>query len=235
MSDYTTTKSDVRAMFDSIAPKYDTINSTLSFGVDRIWRKQLLAMAKGQRFHNAVDIATGTGAFLPALAKISAKVTGVDLSPKMLEVAKRLVRDEKLTSVSLMEGDALALPISSSSADLVTVAFGVRNFEVLEHGLAEICRILQPGGSLLILEFGQPKNILLRWFYQQYSTLVIPLIGGLVSQNNAAYRYLNRTSLSFPYGEDFIKRAEQVGLSCKASQAFFTGIAWGYHFTRSSP
>lgn len=231
---YATVKSDVRAMFNSIAGRYDLINSTLSFGIDRIWRRQLLGMVRGQKFGHALDVATGTGAFLPALSGIAASVRGVDLSPEMLRGAERLIKERKLRNVKVCEEDALALSDSSGSIDLITVAFGVRNFESLNAGLREMQRVLRPGGQLLVLEFGRPKNFIMRILYKAYSEYLVPFVGGLISGDREAYRYLNRTSMSFPYGEEFVRIAEAEGFECLEVRPLFTGIAWGYQFTRRS-
>jgi demethylmenaquinone methyltransferase/2-methoxy-6-polyprenyl-1,4-benzoquinol methylase len=229
---YATVKADVRTMFNSIAGRYDLINSALSFGIDKIWRKQLLSMVKGQRFGTALDVATGTGAFLPALSKIAESVRGVDLSPEMLRGATKLIAEQGLRNVKVCEEDALSLSDSSGAIDLITVAFGVRNFESLSAGLREMLRVLKPGGQLLVLEFGRPENFLMRALYKVYSENLVPFVGGLISGDKEAYRYLNRTSMSFPCGHDFVKIAEAEGFECLEVRPLFTGIAWGYQFKR---
>lgn len=229
---YATAKADVRAMFNSIADRYDLINSALSFGIDKLWRKQLLKMVKGQKFAAALDVATGTGAFIPALAKISSSVTGVDLAPGMLKKAEKMIAKLSLRNVRVREDDALKLQDGDNSFDLITVAFGVRNFEDLSSGLREMKRVLQPGGQLLVLEFGRPINPLMAFLYRWYSEHIVPFVGGIISGDRAAYSYLNRTSMRFPCGHDFVKIVEAEGLDCLEVRPLFTGIAWGYHFIR---
>ena len=195
---YATVKTDVRAMFNSIAERYDLLNSILSLGVDKIWRKQLLAMVKGQSFESALDIATGTGAFLPALSKLATIVKGVDISPGMLAKASLMIKSRGLDNVSVVEGDALSLPLGDQSVDLITVAFGVRNFENLEAGLSEMRRVLKADGTILVLEFGQPRGVIMRALYRFYSHVIVPAVGGLISGDRAAYKYLNKDLHALP-------------------------------------
>ncbi|MCL4160322.1 UNVERIFIED_CONTAM: hypothetical protein GTU68_067102, partial [Idotea baltica] len=177
-------------MFDSIAKKYDLGNSVLSFGTHFIWRKQLLSMLPKAIDKKVVDICTGTGDLLPILSKRfsggnSENVIGLDFSANMLSVCR-----EKHSEFKVIQGDALNLPFEDNSFDVASVSFGVRNYADLEIGLSEIYRILKPGASVLILEFGQPKVPVFSSFYKLYSKYIMPIIGGFITGNRDAYEYL---------------------------------------------
>jgi len=129
---------------------------------------------------------------------------------------------------ALLQGDGLSLPFASQSFDLITVAFGVRNFERLDQGLAEFKRVLKPGGRLLVLEFGQPSNAVFGALFGFYSRFLMPLIGGILTGNRAAYAYLPRTAAHFPCGESFVQILEEAKFSDVHYQALTYGIAYAY-------
>lgn len=216
----------VRSMFDSIASRYDLINSLLSLGMHRIWERRLVDALPEDSAGVCLDLCTGTGALAPRLSLRYRSVTGVDIAPKMLEVARR--RWSSLVNVVWEEGDAQALPHKDDSFDCVTVAYGVRNWPHRAQGLREVARVLRPGGRVAILEFGQPKNALWRWLFNLYSRHVIPFVGGMISGNRFAYEYLPRTSAVFPCGESFQKELIEVGLCPRAARCLIGGVAYIY-------
>ena len=164
-------KEQVEQMFDNIAPTYDRLNHVLSFNIDRIWRRRVMRIVRNEQPKVVMDIATGTGDLAIAMAKRieQARILGVDLSEEMLRVAELKISKLGLTErISLTKGDAENLDmVAAESVDVVTVAFGVRNFENLEKGLSELYRTLKPGGKLVVLEFSIPRNRLVRWVYAQ--------------------------------------------------------------------
>jgi demethylmenaquinone methyltransferase/2-methoxy-6-polyprenyl-1,4-benzoquinol methylase len=183
---------DIRRMFGAIAWRYDTLNRVLSLGTDRAWRRRtcdLLGVAPGEL---AADLCCGTGDLALELASRGARVVGVDFSPQML----RLAAGKGLTR--LAEADALRLPFPDARFDVVTVAFGVRNLADLRAGLAEIRRILRPGGRAGILEFARPKGHIFPHVYRGYLRLILPAVGAAVSRRRAAYRYLATSIQAFP-------------------------------------
>lgn len=188
--------SRIARMFDRIAPTYDLLNRLLSAGIDQGWRRRavrLLGAGPGER---VLDACTGTGDLAVALNEAGAgDVVGFDFAPEMI----RRAREKAGEHVRFQVADALDLPFEDGAFDAATVAFGVRNFEDLPRGLAELGRVLKPGGRLLVLEFSRPENPLVRSVYETYATLVLPLIGNLVSGGaDNAYAYLPRSVRSFP-------------------------------------
>ena len=226
-----TKKEEVREMFDNIAPKYDLLNHTLSMNIDRIWRRRVVRIVRRSCPHRILDVATGTGDLAIEMARRirDVHVLGVDLSEKMLDGArcKGAARglDER---VVLDVGDAEHLRVSDASVDVVTVAFGVRNFGDLEAGLREMARTIKPGGKVVILEFSRPRNRLFRVLYEFYTYKILPRIGGMVSKDKRAYEYLPASVGEFPAPAEFMSMMERAGFrGCRArSQSF--GIAQIY-------
>ena len=206
-------KEQVTSMFDAIANNYDSLNRVISLGIDKSWRRKLVAMVQKHKGQDIVDIATGTGDLALALSTIpSAKITGVDIAVEMLEIGKQKVKQQKRSDqIKMIVGDAENIPLESESADTVTVAFGVRNFGSLEKGLSEILRILKPGGHVFVLETSVPKNFFLRFGYKIYSSLFLPLIGRLFSSDKNAYSYLSDSAAAFPHGEVFNNKLKNIG------------------------
>jgi len=208
-------KSEVQAMFDSIASNYDFLNHFLSFGIDIIWRKRLIRELKKSNPTSVVDIATGTADLaLMAVKKGIPRVTGIDLSEKMIEVGNEKILKKSLQEkIKLITGDAEALPFSNNSFDAAMVAFGVRNFENLGKGLQDISRVLKPGGSLFILEFSRPERFPIKQLYHFYSFNILPLIGRVVSRDSRAYTYLPESINEFPFGNLMKGIMEENGFS----------------------
>lgn len=227
----TSKKSQVRTMFDRIAPRYDLLNHTLSFNIDRLWRRRVVRILRHRNPERILDLATGTGDLAIDLVRgiPGVRVTAVDLSEGMLDVARRKVAARGLGDrIELVQGDAERLVLPDAAVDAATVAFGVRNFGDLEAGLGELARTIRPGGTVAILEFSRPRNPLFRALYEFYTGRILPRIGGAVSRDRKAYEYLPASVGEFPAPEAFMGLMEQTGFrNCRArSQSF--GIAQIY-------
>lgn len=217
---------EVQAMFDAIAPRYDLLNSLLSGGMHKVWERRLVHSLPDWPEATCLDLCTGTGALVPALAKRFRRVVGVDISAQMLDRARQ--RFAKLRNAEWYEGDAQNLSFGSSEFDVVTVAYGVRNWPDRERGLREIARVLRPGGRVGILEFGQPQNPVWGAAFRMYSRYIIPCIGGAISGHRAAYEYLPKTSATFPCGDEFNTVLARTGLTARVTSSLFGGVAYIY-------
>ena len=200
-------KENIRQMFDGIAPSYDRLNHMMSLGVDRLWRRKAVKELVDGSCQRILDVACGTGDSTIELAKRAGSgstVIGVDISAAMMEplirkAAKAGVHDR----IHLKVADGSALPYQDGVFNAVTCSFGIRNFEDKSKGLREFLRVLRPGGKLVILELSVPKNRKLKRLYNLYFMHIMPWIGGLVSGNKEAYRYLPASVQAFPAPEDF--------------------------------
>ena len=214
-SDIETKKEQVRTMFNRIAFRYDFLNRLLSFGVDVGWRKKTVRLVQKDEPSAILDLATGTGDLAIVLARRmpQAAVTGADLSPGMLEIGRLKIARKRLANVvGMVEADAEALPFADGAFDAVTVGFGVRNFGDIPAGLAEMCRVLRPGGRVYVLEFAMPEGRVFGALYHFYFRRMLPFIGGLFSGEHKAYRYLQRSVEDFPYGSRFVELMRNAGL-----------------------
>ncbi len=202
-------------IFDDIAPTYDFLNHFLSLGIDVLWRKNFLKNLPNKKELVAYDLATGTGDVALALVrdpKIK-NVTGIDLSVGMLEYGKIKVKKQKLENKIFMEeGDGVLIPKDDCSADVITVAFGIRNFPDPQTSLINMVRVLRNGGRAMIMEFSLPKNFIIRFFYLLYFRHILPAIGNAFSKNKDAYTYLNESVEDFPYGSDFTDMMVKAGM-----------------------
>lgn len=194
---------EVRRLFDRIAPVYDAMNRVMTAGLDQSWRR-LAVEAVVQPGHRVLDACCGTGDLAIAAEREGGIVTGLDFSPRMLERARR-----KSDTVEWVEGDLLALPFEDGSFDAATVGFGVRNVADLEAGLAELRRVLRPGGRLAILEITQPRGIL-RPFFSLWFDRVVPLLGKVLP-GGKAYTYLPASVRRFPGAEELAALLEEQG------------------------
>ena len=203
-------KEQVQQMFDNIAHRYDFLNRFLSLGIDKGWRKKAIKMLAEHKPKRILDVATGTADFALATLKLNPEeVIGVDISEGMLEIGRKKIKEKGITNIRLDAGDSEDLQYEDESFDAVIVAFGVRNFENLDKGLAEIRRVLKPGGVAMILELTQPKG-LFGVLFNIYNRTLLPLFGKLFSGDNAAYSYLPESVRAFPEGDDFKKIMRDV-------------------------
>jgi demethylmenaquinone methyltransferase / 2-methoxy-6-polyprenyl-1,4-benzoquinol methylase len=212
----------VRDMFGRVAPRYDLLNHLLSFNIDRGWRKRLLERVRPvlQRRQPAVlDLCCGTGDVLLDLQEETpTPVIGADFCHPMLIEARRKIASRKFRS-QVLEGDALHLPLRSSSFDLITISFGFRNLTSYGGGLQELQRVLKPGGLLAVLEFSHPPNAIVRVSYQFYSSQLLPVIGRALSGSATAYKYLPDSIAKFP---------DAPALASMMRSAGFTNVEWKY-------
>ncbi|MBK6774322.1 MAG: bifunctional demethylmenaquinone methyltransferase/2-methoxy-6-polyprenyl-1,4-benzoquinol methylase UbiE [Flavobacteriales bacterium] len=229
-SDTASKREQVEHMFDSISPKYDLLNRVLSMGVDQSWRRATIASVAAEPVAHLLDVATGTAdmAIMAARRNAAQRITGVDISAGMLDFGRKKVTDAGLTDrITLQQADSEALPFADGTFDAATVAFGARNFEHLAKGLAEMQRVLRPGGRIFVLEFSQARG-LLRPLFRFYFHHVMPAIGKLVSKDSAAYTYLPKSVDAFPDGDAFLNVMREVGFKEAAAKRFTGGIATLY-------
>lgn len=192
-------------MFDAISPRYDILNHTLSLGIDKWWRKRAIDLLAKHKPKRILDVATGTADLALAAHAIKPEsIIGVDISEGMLSYGREKIKKKQLDQViKLQWGDSEQLPFEDNSFDAVMAAFGVRNFEHLEAGLAEMRRVLKPGGLLLVLEFSQPNSFPFKQLYALYFSFILPKLGAWVSKDNSAYTYLPESVKVFPFGKAF--------------------------------
>jgi len=204
----------VQGMFAEVAPRYDLLNHVLSMNIDKGWRnytvKQLLPILRNPEAR-VLDLCCGTGDLLIAMEQAAGRrLYGSDFCFPMLVGAAQKIRQQQLGS-PLFGGDGLGLPLADGSLDLITIAFGFRNFANYHKGLAELYRVLKPGGTLAILEFSQPPNRLIRFGYELYSHHVLPRLGAWVSGSKAAYSYLPSSVKKFPPGPELAEWMRATG------------------------
>lgn len=221
----------VEQMFDNIAPTYDLLNHSLSWGIDRSWRRAAIDSLRPYRPQRILDVATGTGDFAILAAKLlePEALLGVDLSEGMMEVARQKVEREELQGViRFQKEDCLNLSFPNGSFDALTVAYGIRNFSDLDCGLREMHRVLRPGGRLVIIELTAPRHFPMRQLFWLYSHVWMPLIGRLVSKDSRAYSYLPATMEAFPQGEEMRQILMRAGFSDVNFRRFTFGLSTLY-------
>lgn len=223
-------KKQVAGMFNNIAPKYDFLNHFLSMGIDKIWRKRAIKLLKDIENPKILDVATGTGDLaLEANRRLGCSVVGVDISVEMLKVAQEKIEKRGLSRmVSVKEGDSENLPFDDEVFDAVMVAFGVRNFENLNKGLTDMARTLKVGGKMVVLEFSKPAYFPFKQLYLFYFRNILPWLGGLISNDKAAYTYLPESVLSFPDGVRFDQELINAGMTPLKRYKQTMGIATIY-------
>jgi demethylmenaquinone methyltransferase/2-methoxy-6-polyprenyl-1,4-benzoquinol methylase len=225
--DKTEQRAAIERMFSAIAPRYDVLNRLLSAGRDRVWRREAVRAARLPADGRLLDVCTGTAdmALEAARQYPDARISGVDFSGAMVDLGRRKVLDAgRADRVALSVAPAEALPFSDAVFDAVTVAFGLRNVPDRRRALAEMHRVLQPGGWAVILEFTTPPGRLFRKIYLWYFHRVLPVIGGLVSGNRAAYAYLPASVSEFPPPRELSTRMEEAGFRSVTYRLFTGGI-----------
>ncbi len=218
-------KEQVAQMFDNIAFRYDFLNSLLSMGIHKGWRKKCVKRLIPLQPKLILDVATGTGDFAIACMKLNpTKIIGIDISEGMMKFGREKLKKLNLDSkIELNLGDAETLDFADNTFDAITVGFGVRNFENLEKGLKNLSRILKPGGSLIILEFSYPRKFPIKQFYTFYFSYITPTIGKFFSKDNRAYAYLPESVKAFPDNE----RLVAILKNCGFKEASFKSLSFG--------
>ena len=223
-------KEEVAQMFNNISKRYDFLNHFLSLGIDKIWRKKAVKILGENNPKIILDIATGTGDFAVEALKLKpTRIIGIDISQGMLDMGITKMKNKKVDDIiDLRLGDSENLPFDDNYFDGYTVGFGVRNFENLEKGLAEMLRVLKVSGRAVILEFSKPKKFPVKQTYYIYSRYILPTIGKVVSKDARAYTYLPESIVAFPEGEEFKSIMKKVGYKNVGSKLVSGGIATIY-------
>ena len=225
--------SNVARMFNRIAPHYDLMNHLLSFGTDRSWRRHLVRAARPGPGTQALDVCTGTGDLAVLLARRGARVYGLDLSAGMLSRAgRKLARRRLADRVELIRADAMALPFPDRRFDLVSIGFGLRNLPDRARGIAEMARVMAPGGRLHILEFAPPPGTLFGGLFRWYLERLIPVLGAALAGAPAAYRYLASSIVAFHGPREICAMMEAAGLREIRVRGLMGGVVALYRGTR---
>ena len=208
-------KNQVVKMFDKISDDYDFLNWIITFNNHNRWKNNILSIAKKLNPTKALDIATGTADIAIKLGSIpNCEVVGVDISEQMLNIGRKKIRKKNLQkSVSLQNGDAENLNYNDNFFDLITIGFGVRNFQDLEKGLSESFRVLKPNGALIVLETSVPENKIIRLLYSFFTRTYIPLMASIFSKDKSAYNYLLNSAELFPSGNKLSNILKSVGFA----------------------
>ncbi|MBU8933627.1 MAG: bifunctional demethylmenaquinone methyltransferase/2-methoxy-6-polyprenyl-1,4-benzoquinol methylase UbiE [candidate division Zixibacteria bacterium] len=219
-------------MFDRIAPRYDLLNRLLSGRRDVVWRRRLAAVLPTKPNLDILDLATGTGDVILTILNRRdniSHVVGLDPAGEMLSLAQKKICDAGQDNrTSLVRGDALFLPFPDGCFDAVTIAFGIRNVPDVPKALSEMQRVLKPGGKAVILEFSLPPNWLVRNIYLVYFRHILPRLGGIISGDAGAYRYLDATVETFPFGEEFRLLMRTAGFNQTVAMPLTFGVATLY-------
>lgn len=215
----------VRQMFDSIAPAYDFMNRAMTMGIDKWWRKRAVKMVGEYHPMTILDVATGTGDLALQLFDTlhPRHITGIDLSEGMLEVGRKKIAERELTNkITLEQGDCLNMRFADEAFNAVTVAYGVRNFEHLQQGYAEMYRVLAGGGVLCVIELSVPTNPVIKALYNLYSRTLIPMVGRLISKDRRAYSYLPESIAAVAQGEEMLEIMRKAGFkNCRYKRMTF--------------
>lgn len=226
-------------MFNSISPTYDCVNKVLTLGLDQIWRKRMKTFLPLGNDLSILDCATGTGDQIAALMEENVSIQsiiGIDLAEEMIKIAKKKMEKKPYADqVSFQLASALELPFPDNHFDCVTIAFGIRNVMDVMAAFQEFRRVLKPGGRVLILEGTVPQHKLLRAFHLVYLRYFLPCIGGILSKNRQAYRYLNHTIETFPQGEKFNGKMRAAGFVNVQENPLLGGITTIYQGDKDAP
>jgi len=221
----------VEQMFDNIAPTYDKLNHRLSLDIDRGWRKKAIKQLEPHSPQVMLDIATGTGDFAILAAQMLHPKTliGVDISEGMMNIGREKVKEKGLQDVIKMQReDCMDLSFADETFDAVTAAFGIRNFQNLDKGLSEMCRVMKKGGHLSIVELTTPVKFPMRELFKIYSHTILPLYGKLISKDQSAYSYLTATIEAFPQGEQMMQILKNAGFTETSYRRLTFGICTMY-------
>lgn len=226
-------RDNIEKMFNDIAGDYDQLNHIMSMNVDKTWRSRAIRkIITPDAPQHIMDLACGTGDFSIAIAKKmnpGSHVYGVDLSEGMLDVMRRKVAAGGLEDkISIQKGIGEKLEFEDGTFDLVTIAFGIRNFEDRQGSLREILRVLKPGGKIAILELSVPANPVVRWFYNLYFSKLMPLVGRWISGNGPAYKYLPASVNNFPGKKQWMQTMQDCGFTEVTHKAFTLGLCRFY-------
>ncbi|AWO00905.1 bifunctional demethylmenaquinone methyltransferase/2-methoxy-6-polyprenyl-1,4-benzoquinol methylase UbiE [Chitinophaga alhagiae] len=228
-------KEQIAHMFDDIAGRYDFLNRFMSLGIDVTWRKKALRMLRSLQPKQMLDVATGTAdvAIMAQRMLQPDHITGIDISEGMLELGRIKVTKAGLDGkITLQQGDSETINFPDATFDAITAAFGVRNFENLEKGLSEMCRVLKPGGKAVILEFSNPTKTPVKQLYNFYFRYITPWIGKWIARNKAAYTYLPSSVKAFPQGQAMCDILHKVGFQAVTCKTLTFGICSIYCATR---
>lgn len=220
-------KEAVKEIFNDIAPKYDLLNHFLSLNIDKRWRRKAIKYIRPEEKGLLLDVACGTGDFSIAAHRAGVQqVTGIDISANMVAIGQKKVEALGLAPyITLQAGDSEQIEFEDGHFDVVTVAFGVRNFEHLEAGLKEMQRVLKKGGKVIILEFSMPEHFPMKQLYRFYFRHILPVLGGWISGNKGAYTYLPESVMKFPQGKKFMDIMKECGFQQARQQKLSFGIA----------
>jgi demethylmenaquinone methyltransferase/2-methoxy-6-polyprenyl-1,4-benzoquinol methylase len=221
----------VEEMFDNIAPTYDALNHRLSWDIDKGWRRKAIGLLAPFHPQSILDIATGTGDFAILAAQMlhPEELIGTDFSEGMMNIGKQKVKKLGLDNiVSFKKEDCMAMSFGDNTFDAVTAAFGIRNFQDLDRGLKEMCRVLKKGGHLSIAELTTPVSFPMKQLFHIYSHTILPVYGKLISKDNSAYSYLTATIEAFPQGEKMMEILKKAGFSKVSFKRLTFGICTLY-------
>ncbi|MBQ0160555.1 MAG: bifunctional demethylmenaquinone methyltransferase/2-methoxy-6-polyprenyl-1,4-benzoquinol methylase UbiE [Bacteroidales bacterium] len=222
-------KKHVGSLFDSIASTYDRFNHLLSLNIDKRWRRR--AVRQLRPADHLLDVAVGTADLAIEVIRQNkaSRVTGIDISTGMMDIGAQKISQAGMSqSITLLEASALEMPFADSTFSAVTCAYGVRNFSNLDQGLAEMFRVMKPGGQLIILEFSYPQNVIIRWCYNLFFTHLMPLVGKAVSRNSGAYLYFRQSVKNFIWGEAMAQRLAAAGFAQVSYRPMTLGITTLY-------
>lgn len=225
----------IKQMFSQVASKYDQANQVLSFGVHHLWRKKLVALSSAKSGSKILDCATGTGDLAIEFKKVvghTGEVIGTDFCEGMLATAPLKAKQKKL-QINFEVADVMNLPYADQTFDVVSISFGIRNVQDPQKAVQEMFRVTKPGGKVLILEFGQVDMPVFGPLYNFYSRQILPFIGGIVTGQREAYRYLQTSSFAFPCRENFLKLMNQAAAFSQIKYTSLSGgIAYIYQGTK---
>ncbi|HYO77788.1 MAG TPA: bifunctional demethylmenaquinone methyltransferase/2-methoxy-6-polyprenyl-1,4-benzoquinol methylase UbiE [Thermoanaerobaculia bacterium] len=217
----------MRSMFAAISSRYDRTNTVLSGGIHHLWRRKAVRAANAKAGDHVLDCASGTGDLAIAFRKAvgaSGRVVGTDFVPEMLEIART-----KTADVEFEVADVTRLPYPDATFDISSISFGIRNVNDPRRGIAELARVVKPGGRVIVLEFGQPRNRLFNALYSFYNRHILPRVGGVLTGDRAAYTYLQTSAGRFPSGDEFVQlMRESAEFSSVECTPLTFGIAWLY-------